>query len=63
MTDLVQVIAELTNEGFLGAGTGQEPAIGRQRIEGAKESQALDEVTTHESTGTIRSVLSLPSGT
>ncbi len=45
MTDLVQVIAELTNERFFGERAGQEPSIGGQRIEGAKESQALDEFT------------------
>ena len=45
VTHLVQVVAELTNERFFGAWTGQEPSIGRQRIEGAKESEALDEFT------------------
>jgi len=45
MTDLMQVIAELMKQGFFSGWTGQEPSIGRQRIEGAKESQALDEFT------------------
>ena len=45
MADLMQVVAELTHDGFLGEGAGQEPSIGGQRIEGAKESQALGEFT------------------
>ncbi len=63
VTDLVQVIAELTNERFFGERASQEPSIGGQRIEGAKESEALDEFTNKRSTGTMRSVFSLPSGT
>ena len=43
MADLMQVIAELTNERFFGARRAREPSIGGQRIKGAKESQALDE--------------------
>jgi hypothetical protein len=35
MTDLMQVIAELTNECFFAAWAGQEPSIGRQRVEGS----------------------------
>lgn len=38
MTDLVQIAAELSNEGILGAAPGQEPAIGRPRVEEAKEA-------------------------
>ena len=45
MTDLMQVIAELTNECFFAAWASQEPSIGRQKIEGAKESKALNEFT------------------
>ena len=45
MADLMQVITELTNDCFFTAWTGEEHAIGRQRVEGAKESQALDEFT------------------
>ena len=45
MTDLMQVIAELTNECVFAAWAGQEPSIGGQRIEGAKESKSLDEFT------------------
>ena len=45
VTDLMQVIAELTNECFFAARTGQEPAIGRQGIKGTKELEASDEFT------------------
>jgi hypothetical protein len=45
VADLMQVITELTNERFFGAGAGQESSIGRQRVEGTKESEALDEFT------------------
>src|ERR1035437_2915518 len=45
MTDQMQVIAELTNEGFFAAWAGQEPSIGGQRVERAKESKSLDEFT------------------
>src|SRR6267142_339096 len=45
VTDLMQVIAELTNECFFSARTGQEPLIGRQRIQGTKELEASDEFT------------------
>jgi hypothetical protein len=38
VTYLVQIVAELTNERFFSARVSQEPFIGRQRIEGAKES-------------------------
>ena len=47
VTDLMQVIAELTKECFFAARTGQEPSIGRQRIKGTKELEASDEFT-HE---------------
>jgi hypothetical protein len=43
VADLMQVIAELTNECFFSARTGQEPSIGRQRIKGTKELEASDE--------------------
>jgi len=43
--DLMQVIAELTNERFFGARTGQQPPIVRPRIQGTKEPKALDEFT------------------
>jgi hypothetical protein len=45
MADLMQVITELTNERCFAAGTGQEPSIGRQRIQRTKESKALDQLT------------------
>jgi hypothetical protein len=45
LADLMQVIAELTNECFFSARTGQEPSIGRQRIKGTKELEASDEFT------------------
>ena len=46
MADLMQVIAKLTNERCLCVrGRAREPAIGRQRIERAKEAEALDEFT------------------
>ena len=45
MADLMQVITELTNERFFGAGAGQESSISRQRVEGTKESETLDEFT------------------
>ena len=45
MTDLVQVVAELAHQRCFGEGASQEPTIGGQRIEGAKEAQALDEFT------------------
>ena len=45
VADLMQIITELTNECLFAARTGQEPSIGRQQIEGTKESEALDEFT------------------
>src|SRR5271165_3383818 len=45
VTDLMQVIAELTNECFFAARTGQEPSIGGQGIKGTKELEASDEFT------------------
>ena len=45
VADLMQVIAELTNECFFAARTGQEPSIGRQGIKGTKELEASDEFT------------------
>ncbi len=45
MTHLVQVVAELAHESLLGARASQQETIGGQRIEGAKEAQALDEFT------------------
>ena len=45
MTDLVQVIAELADQRFLGGWARQQETIGGQRIQGAKEAQALDEFT------------------
>jgi hypothetical protein len=47
VADLMQVIAELTNECLFGAWAGQEPSIGRQRIQGTKELEASEEFT-HE---------------
>src|SRR5256885_9918844 len=41
----MQVIAELTDECFFLARTGQESSIGRQRIKRAKEAKTLDEST------------------
>jgi hypothetical protein len=41
----MQVIAELTNKRFFAVRAGEEPSIGGQQIEGAKESQALHEST------------------
>ena len=43
IADLMQVIAELTNECFFGAWTGQKPSIGRQRIKRTKELEVSDE--------------------
>ena len=45
MADLVEVIAELTNERFFGERASQKASISRQRIEGTKESEALDQFT------------------
>src|ERR1700741_1141346 len=45
VADLMQVIAELTNECFFGARAGQETSIGRQRIQRTKETKAWDEFT------------------
>jgi hypothetical protein len=45
MADLVEVVAELTNERFFGERASQEPPVSRQRIEGTKESEALDQFT------------------
>ena len=42
VTNLMQIIAKLTNEGVLGAAPCQESAVRRMRIEETKESQALD---------------------
>src|SRR5258708_11220358 len=45
MADLVEVVAELTNERFFGERASQEPSVSRQWIEGTKESEALDQFT------------------
>ena len=45
MTDLVQVIAKLMKDCLLAVPAGQQSPVGGQRIEGAKESQAMDEIT------------------
>jgi len=45
VADLMQVIAELTNECLFGARTGQKPSIGRQWIKETKELEAPDEFT------------------
>ncbi len=45
MTDLMQVIAELTNECLFRTRTGQKPSIDRQRIKRTKELEASDEFT------------------
>src|SRR5260370_32788597 len=42
MADLVEVVAELTNERFFGERASQEPSVSRQWIEGTKESEAVD---------------------
>src|SRR5258708_13558960 len=39
----MQVIAKVAEERVFGARTGQEPSIGRQRIQRTKEAEALDE--------------------
>ena len=63
VADLMQVIAELNQDGYFASGPCQEPPIGRQRVERTEEAQAVNEVTAEASMGTIRSVLSLPRGT
>ena len=45
ITDLVQVIAKLMKDCFLAVPAGEQSAIGKQRIERAKESQAIDKIT------------------
>ena len=45
MADLMQVITQLTNQGFLGAWTGQELSIRRERVQGTKECEALNDFT------------------
>ncbi len=59
----MQVIAELAYQRTFTPGTSQEPLVSRQGIERAEEAQAPDEVADEGIDGTIRSVLSLPSGT
>jgi hypothetical protein len=44
ITDLVQVITKLMQDCFLAVPAGQQPPIGGQWIEGAKESQSMDEM-------------------
>jgi len=44
VADLMQVIAELNNDGHFTSGSCQEPSIGQQRVEGAEEAQTLDEI-------------------
>src|SRR5258708_8015891 len=43
MADLMQVITKVAKERVFGARTGQEPFIGRQRIQKTKEAEALYE--------------------
>ena len=45
IADLVQVIAKLVQDCLLAVPAGQQSPVGGQWIEGAKESQAMDEVT------------------
>src|SRR6516165_2154225 len=45
MADLMQVITQLTNQGFFGAWTGKEFSIRRYRIQGTKECEALYDFT------------------
>jgi len=45
MTDLVQVIAKLMKDCFLAVPAGEQSPVGGQRIEGTKESQAIEEIT------------------
>lgn len=63
MADQMQVIAQLTNQCIFTFGACQQKPVSGQRVEGAKESQPLNEGSAEASTGTMRSVLSLPSGT
>ena len=42
---MMQVIAEPSKEGYFGSRPCQEPSIGRQRIQGAEEAQAMNEIT------------------
>jgi hypothetical protein len=58
-----QVETQLLEEGVLAAVTCQQPAAGGKRIERAVEAKATDEFTDKRSTGTMRSVFSLPRGT
>ena len=44
ITDLVQVIAKLMQDCFLAVPAGQQAPVGGQKIEGAKESEAMDEM-------------------
>ena len=45
MADLVQVIAKLMKDCLLAVPAGQQSPVGGQRIERAKESQAMDKIT------------------
>jgi hypothetical protein len=45
VADLMQVITQLTNQGFFGTWTGHEPSIRRERIQGTKECQTLNDFT------------------
>jgi hypothetical protein len=42
---LVQVSAEVAQQGLLGAGTGQQASVSRQRIERTEEAETLDQFT------------------
>ena len=44
VADPMQVIAELNNNGHFTSRTCNEPSIGGQRIEGAEEAQAVNEI-------------------
>ena len=45
VTDLMQVITELNNDGHFTSGSCQEPSIGWQRVERTEEAQAVNEIT------------------
>ena len=45
VTDLMQVIAESSEDSYFTSRPCQEPSIGRQRIERAEEAQAVNEIT------------------
>ena len=62
MAELMEIIAKLSNEGLFTMGSTQEEAIVGKPFQRRKKRSLWTNLQTNGSTGTSRSVFSLPSG-